>query len=296
MKPAPFDYHEPLTVNEATSLMAEYDEAELMAGNQSLSIQLSTRLATPDHIIDLNNLSELDYIDERDDEIEIGGMTRHATIASSDVLDRKLPILADAAGEIAGPAVRNMGTMGGGLAEADPAGNYPTVITALDGTVNLRSADGTRESPADEFFIGYMFTDLQEGELIESVTIDTSQFPVGHTGMSFLELKRVPHTWPKLSAAGIVRVDDPTADEPVVEDARLAFANAADIPLRTSAAEDAVKGTSLTDAALDEAASASMEAATPSDEMQAEAEYKEEQVGVFARRALSKAYDRATEN
>lgn len=293
MKPAPFEYHAPTSIGEAVSLMAEHEESELMAGNQSLSIQLSTRLATPEHIIDLNNIADLDYIEERADEIEIGATTRHATLASSDVLDRALPVIAEAAAEIAGPAVRNMGTMGGSLAEADPAGNYPTVMTALDATLTLRSADGTRDVNVEDFYLGYMYTDLEEGELIESVTVGTDPFPIGRTGMAFQELKRVPHTWPKLSATAIVRVDDPTADEPVVEEARLAFANAADTPLRTEAAEDAVEGTSLSDAALSEAADAAMDAAEPSSEFQAEAEYKEEQVGVFGRRALQTAYERA---
>jgi carbon-monoxide dehydrogenase medium subunit len=295
MKPAPFEYHSPSTVDEVVSLMAEHEDAELVAGNQSLSIQMSNRLATPDHLIDLNNVDDLAYIEERDDGIEIGATTRHATIANSELLERELPILATAAGEIAGPSVRNMGTLGGSIGEADPAGNYPTVMTALDATIMLQGNDGERDVGVDDFFIAYMMTDRQEDELIKSATVPTDPFPIGRTGMSFKEIKRVPHTWPKLSAAGVVRVDDPTIDEPVVEEARLAFANAADVPLRVQEAEEAIEETILSGGSLDQAASAAMDSAEPADELQAEAEYKEEQVGVFARRALQSAYDDALE-
>ncbi|RQG99417.1 FAD binding domain-containing protein [Natrarchaeobius oligotrophus] len=293
MKSEPFVYHSPSSVEEVVSLMNEHDHAELVAGNQSLAIQMNNRLATPDHLIDLNGVDELAYVDERDGEIEIGAMTTHKTIANSDAIDRTVPILAEAAQQIAGPSVRNVGTLGGGIGEADPAGNYPTVLTALDATITITSESGDRDVGVDEFFIAYMMTEVGENEMITGATVPTDPFPIGRTGMSFLELKRVPHTWPKLSAAGIVRVDDPTRDDPTVEEARLTFANASDTPLRVEAAESAVEGTSLTDDALEEAAEIAMDSADPADEMQAEAEYKEEQVGIFTKRALREAYDRA---
>jgi carbon-monoxide dehydrogenase medium subunit len=188
-----------------------------------------------------------------------------------------------------------MGTLGGSLGEADPAGNYPTVMTALDATITLQGPDGTRDVNVQDFYLAYMMTSMEEEELIVSATVSTSSFPIGRTGMSFQEIKRVPHTWPKLSAAAAVVVDDPDADEPVVEEARLAFGNAADVPLRTEAAEDAVEGTSLDEDALSAAAEAAMDASEPASEMQADAEYKEDQVGVFAKRALQAAYDNALE-
>lgn len=296
MKPAPFEYHSPTTAEEVVSLKAEYENAEFLAGNQSLGVQMSNRLATPAHLIDLNGCDELEYIEERDDEIEIGALTRHSDIAASDLLDRKLPVLATAAAEIAGPQVRNVGTLGGSLGEADPAGNYPTVLTGLGATVTLQSTGGTREVDVEDFYVGYMMTSAEENELIRSATVSTEPFPPGRTGYSFQEIKRVPHTWPKLSAAATVRVDDPTAAEPEVEEARLSFGNAADVPLRVEAAENAVEGTTLTDGAVEEAASAAMDAAEPASEMQADAEYKEDQVGVFARRTLRAAYEDALES
>jgi carbon-monoxide dehydrogenase medium subunit len=293
MKAAPFKYHAPETTDEVVTLVSEYDDAELLAGNQSLGVQMSNRLATPEHLIDLNGLEELSYIEERDGEIEIGAMTRHTEIAESELLHRTVPVLPESAGEIAGPSVRNMGTLGGSLAEADPAGNYPTVLTALDATITVQSVDGSREIGVHDFYIAYMMTAAEEDELITSASFSTEPYPPGRTGMAFEELKRVSHTWPKLSTAGIVRVDDPTADEPEIEEARLAFANAADVPLLAADAAAAVEGTTLSESALQEAATAAMDASEPASEMQADADYKEDQVGIFARRTLQAAYDDA---
>ena len=295
MKPAAFEYHSPATADEVVSLMAEYEGAELLAGNQSLGVQMSNRLAEPDHLIDLNGVEDLEYIEEKEGAIEIGAMTRHATVVDSELLDNELPLLPESIRTVAGPSVRNMGTIGGSLGEADPAGNYPTIMTALDATLTLQSADGTREEDVRDFYLAYMMTSLEENELIRSVSVPTDPFPIGRTGMAFDEIKRVSHTWPKLSAAGVVRLDDPTADEPIVEDARLAFGNASDTPLHAEAAEEAVEGTSLSDDALVEAAEAAMDASDPASEMQADADYKEDQVGVFAKRVLRAAYDHALE-
>lgn len=293
MKPAVFEYHSPTSTDDAVSLLAEYEGAELLAGNQSLAVQMSNRLATPDHLIDLNDIDDLRFIEETNDGIEIGAMTRHATLADSDLLDRQLPMLSESAATIAGPSVRNMGTLGGSLGEADPAGNYPTVLTALDADLTLQSADGVRTVNVEEFFIAYMMTALAEEELIVSATIPTEPFPIGRTGMAFEELKPVPQTWPKLSVAAAVRVDNSASTDPDVEEARLTLGNAADIPLRTEGAEEVVEGTTLSESALEDAAEAAMDAAEPSGEIRADADYKEAQVGVFTRRALEAAYDDA---
>lgn len=293
MKPAPFEYHRPSSTDDVLSLLAEHDDAELMAGNQSLGIVMANRLATPSHIIDLNSVDELAGIDERDGSVEIGAMTRHRTIERSERLDALLPMLPEAAAQIAGPSVRNRGTIGGSMGEADPAGNYPTALVALDGTLHVRSAEGRREVTAREYFIAYMFTDLAEDELIERISISTDPFPPERTGMAFSETKPTAQTFPTLSAAAAVRLDDSNAERPTVQEARLALGNAADVPLHVDAAETAVEGTTLTDAALDAAADAAIDAAQPADEMHADAAYKRELAGEFTRRSLETAYERA---
>jgi carbon-monoxide dehydrogenase medium subunit len=292
VKPTQFDYHRPETVEEALSLADEHPEAELLAGNQSLGIIMANRLATPEALIDVNRLDELDYVEITDDAVEVGALTRHRTLERHDELRDELELLPEAAEQIAGPAVRNRGTMGGSVAEADPAGNYPAVLVATGGELLVASADGERTVPAEEFFIAYMFTDLAEEELITGVRIDREPFPVDRTGSAFVELKRGAQTWPTVSAASAVRVDDPAADAPVVEEARLALANADQIPLRVPDAEAAVEGTPLADDALEEVAALVREAADPSEEMHADRAYKLDVAGEYARRSLETSYRR----
>ena len=294
MKPAPFEYHRPTTVDEVASLLESHGDAELLAGNQSLGIVMANRLATPDHLIDLNAVDDLDYVEERDGEIAVGAMTTHRTIERSALLAERLPMLPEAAEQIAGPSVRNRGTLGGSVGEADPAGNYPAALLALDADLELVSADETRTVAVADYFIAYMFTDLGEDELIAAAAIPTDPFPTDRTGMAFVELKPAAQTWPTVSAASAVRVDDPAAD-PVVEEARLALANAADVPLRVEDAEDALEGEPLSEETLAAAADAATAAARPEDEMHADSEFKEEVAGEYARRSLSTAFDRATD-
>jgi carbon-monoxide dehydrogenase medium subunit len=294
MKPAPFEYHRPTTVAEAADLLAEHGDAELLAGNQSLGIVMANRLATPDHVVDLNTVEELDFVEQRDGSVAVGAMTRHRTIERSGLLAETLPMLPEAAEQIAGPSVRNRGTLGGSVGEADPAGNYPAALVALDASLELVSADEEREVPVSDYFIAYMFTDLGEDEIITAASIPTDPFPPERTGMAFLELKPTAQTWPTVSAATAVRVDDPDAEEPVVEEARLALANAADVPLRVEDAEAAVEDEPLSEEALEAAADAAEDAATPEDEMHADSEFKLEVAGEYARRSLATSYDRAT--
>ena len=293
MKPAAFEYHRPESVSEATDLLAEHDGAELMAGNQSLGILMANRLATPDHLVDLNAVDELSYIDVTDEAVEIGALARHRDIETSTSLAEALPMFPDAASQIAGPSVRNMGTLGGSIGEADPAGNYPAVVTALDGELTLVSPDGERTVPASEYFIAYMFTELEEEEVIAKVTVPRGPFPTDRTGMAFLEQKPAAQTWPTISVGAAIRVDDPEHEEPVVEDARVTLANVAGVPLRAEAAEAKVEGEPLSEGALEAAGEAASEASNPEGEMHADEQYKRELAAEYTRRSFETAYDRA---
>ena len=293
MKPAPFEYHRPETVAETVELLDELPEAELMAGNQSLGIVMANRLATPDDVIDINRVEELDYVSVEDDAVSVGAMVCHRDVERSGRLAEHVPMLPEAAEQIAGPSVRNLGTLGGSIGEADPAGNYPTAAVALDGTLHLRSVDGNRTVPAEDYFLAYMMTDRLEHELIESLSIPRAPYPPERTGMAFLELKRAAQTWPTLSAAAAVRVDDPDAEAPTVEHARLALANAADVPLRVPDAEAAIEGEPLSEQTLSAAGEAATAAVDPPDELHADREFKTEVAGEYTRRAFRTAFDRA---
>jgi len=294
VKPAPFEYHRPTTIAEALDLLAGHPDAAVMAGNQSLGIVMGNRLATPDHVVDINRVDDLAFVDVGEDEVAVGATARHRDLERSSALRATVPMLPEAAAQIAGPSVRSRGTVGGSICEADPAGNYPTAAVALDADLRLVSAGGERTVAARDFFLGFMMTDLGEAELVERVTVDRGPFPAGRTGMAFLELKPAAQTWPTISAAAAVRVDDPTAPAPVVEEARLALANAADVPLHVPDAESAVVGEPLSEAGLDAVAAAAAEASDPSDELHADAEFKREVAAEYARRSIETAYDRAT--
>ena len=294
MKPAAFEYHKPTTVEEALENLENLPEAELMAGNQSLGIVMANRLASPEHIIDLNKIDELEFIEQDTDHIQIGAMTTHRMIERSNLLRKELPMLSEAARKIAGPSVRNQGTLGGSIGEADPAGNYPTAMLALEATFTIRSIDERREVAASDYFIAYMFTDIRETEIIEKVSIPTEEFPPELTGMAFEELKNSSQTWPTVSAAAAIRINDSQDSAPYIEEARLALGNVADVPLRIEEAESAVEGQPLIDATLSAASDAVVEDADPEGEMHADREFKEEAAGEYARIALETAYKRAT--
>ncbi|WP_318569735.1 xanthine dehydrogenase family protein subunit M [Salinigranum marinum] len=296
MKPTQFAYDRPETVDEALELLDEHHDAELLAGNQSLGIIMANRFASPERLVDINRLDGLAFVDISDDEIEIGAMTRHRTLERHDDLRSVLELVPESAEQIAGPAVRNRGTMGGSIAEADPAGNYPAVLAALGGELHVASVDGERTIPADDYFVGYMFTDLEEHELITSVSFPREPFPQERTGSAFVELKRGSQTWPTVSAATAVRVDDPSRETPLVEESRLAVGNAAGIPLRIDDALAELAGEPLSEDALDSVAEAVREAADPTDEMHADREYKSEMAGEYAIRSLRKSYERACGN
>jgi carbon-monoxide dehydrogenase medium subunit len=294
MKPAPFEYHRPSTVDETTELLAELPDAELMAGNQSFGIIMSNRLAKPEHIIDINGIDALQYV-EIDEDVEIGAMSRHRDIERSTELAGTVPMMPQAAEVIAGPAVRNRGTIGGSIGEADPAGNYGCALLALDAEIDVASADGTRTVDVDDYFLAYMFTDLSEDELITAVRIPREPFPVDRTGMDFVVHKRAAQTWPTLGVGSAVRVDDPTAANPVVESVRIALANAADVPLRPEAVEAELAGEPLTDAALATAGELVYDAVEPQDEMHADETYKRELAAEYTERSIRAAHERATE-
>lgn len=297
MKPAPFEYHRPESVGEATTLLEDLGEdAELMAGNQSLGIIMSNRLATPDHIVDLNQVADLAGVEISQDEIHVGAMTRHRTLEHHEELATVYPILPESAEQIAGPSVRNRGTLGGSIAEADPAGNYPAVMQALRAKIHVRSAAEERTIPADEFFISYMFTALGPEELVTGVSFPREPFPTDRTGMAFLELKRAAQTFPTVSAASAIRLENPEAETPIVEEAFLALGCVSDVPLKVAAAEEAVAGTSLPEEVLETVAEEVREAANPEEEQHADVAFQREVAGEYARRSLVRSYERAQED
>lgn len=295
MKPAKFQFHRPSDLREAAELIDQFSDAEIMAGNQSLGIIMANRMATPNHIVDIKAVEGLNYVDVGDSEIEIGATTRHRDIERSGPLERVLPMLPEAAEQIAGPSVRNRGTIGGSLAEADRSGNYPTALAALDGVVNLFSVEGTRSVPVADFLVSDMLTDLRENELIRSVTISAAPFPPERSGMVFLEFKRTDQSFPLMSAATALRLSSPDPDGEI-EEVRIALGNVEDTPLRVSEAEAGLVSETLTEAMLSETVDTIVDGADPLEEVHADEELKLDLAEAFTRRSLKIAYQRATES
>jgi Aerobic-type carbon monoxide dehydrogenase, middle subunit CoxM/CutM homologs len=293
MKPAAFEYHLPESVSEATRLLAELPEAELMAGNQSLGIAMSNRVATPDHVIDINGLTELDYLDVGNEKIEVGAMVRHRDIEQSSVLAETFPILSISAEKIAGPVVRNRGTLGGSIGEADPGGNYPSVLVAMDGEIELLSTDHTRSVDATDYFSAET-TNKTDDELIRCARFPREPFPSRRTGMAFLRKKEAAQSWPIVSVASAIRVDDSARQNPVIEEARVGYANAADVPLRLKSVEAAIEGEPLSDHTLHTAGDRAYDGVQPQSELHADAVYKRELARELTKRVFQRAYDRAT--
>ena len=187
MKPAPFTYHAPASLAEALRLLGSLENARALAGGQSLMPMLNFRVAAPDHLVDLNRISELAFIKETDGVIAIGAMTRQRDIEKSELVARQLPLLAEAMPQVGHRQTRNRGTIGGSLAHFDPAAELPAVATAYDAELLVQSSEGTRRLRMSEFGKGALTTALEPGELITEVRL--RPWPQGHR-YAFMEFAR----------------------------------------------------------------------------------------------------------
>ena len=230
MKPPPFAYFAPTSVQEAAQLLAEHgDDAKVLAGGQSLIPLLSLRLARPAVLVDLNGVDELSFIDANGS-TTIGAMTRHRTVERSAVVAVNVPLLAAAVPYIGHAAIRTRGTVGGSLSHADPAAELPAVALALDATFVARSAKGgEREIAAVDFFAGYFTTALEPDEVLTSIRFPNA---APGTGVSVQEMARRHGDFAMVAAAVSLAPDG---------DARIALINVGDRPVRATEAEAALQ-------------------------------------------------------
>lgn len=285
MKPAPFEYVSPSSPSEAATLLDERENAIVVAGNQTLGMDMSYRELTPDYLIDITELG-LDYITADDDTIQIGATTLHRDIAASALLDERLQALAEAGEKVAGPSVRNVGTFGGSLGKAHSAANYPTVLVGMDTTLTVRSTDGIREVDFRDYLAGGLAAD----EFIEQASIKLCECAGNRSASAFVQLKRAKLTWPTVNAAAGVTVVDG-----IVTNGWVGLANVAPHHIRVPKAAEVVVDTELNEDALDTAFDAAVDAADPASELHADDEFKIEMAGEYATRALETAYERALE-
>jgi carbon-monoxide dehydrogenase medium subunit len=286
MIPGQFEYHRPTSVADAVGLLAKLgEEARVVAGGHSLIPMMKLRMAQPDHLVDLQDVSELKYILEDGGNLVIGAMTTQAEIIASDLLARKCPILAEAALQIADPQIRYVGTLGGNVANGDPGNDMPAIMQALDARYDLAGPNGTRQVSAREFYEGAYFTALADGEILTAVRFAT---PAAGHGWSYAKQKRKIGDYATAAAAVILTLSGDNCTT-----ASVALTNLASTPLYAEAAANALTGTALDADTVDKASAAAMAIADPASDGRGPADFRTRVAGVMVRRAVEAARERA---
>jgi carbon-monoxide dehydrogenase medium subunit len=286
MKPPPFSYHDPQTIDEAVALLGRLDNAKLLAGGQSLMPMLNFRFVQPDHIIDLNRVEGLSYIREANGTLEVGGMTRQRDLEFSDVVRARWPIIHEALLNVGHRQTRNRGTIGGSLCHLDPAAELVTLACGHDATVTVAGPNGRRTIPFAEFPVGYMTPALELNEML--IAIAFPQWAAGH-GYAFVEFSRRHGDFAITSAAALLEGDGSGR----ITRASVTLGGMGIAPVRAGAVEAALVGQSPTADALREICE-SCRGFEAMDDVHAPASYRQHLATVLSRRAVEKAYARLT--
>ncbi len=287
MKPAPFQYFAPTTIDEVLALLGEHDDAKILAGGQSLVPVMNFRLARPSVLIDLNRINELFYIQQRDNSVAIGAMTRQRTVERDQTVARLAPLVAETMPYIAHPQIRNRGTFGGSLAHADPAAELPAVAIAASAKLKVKSQKSERWEDARNFFTGLFSTTMQPNEMLIEVVIP--QMPA-RTGWAFQETARRHGDFALAGAAATVTLDakDKCAD------ARLVFLGLGSQPIDAQNAVKLLKGELANAKAIEEVANTVDAEIDPQSDIHASAAFRRHLAKVLTRRVLETAVARAT--
>ena len=286
MIPGSFQYHRPKSLDDAVALLGRLDDANLLAGGQSLIPMMKLRLAQPKHLIDLGGVGELKGVRDDGAEIVIGAMTTQHELIASEALADKAPILREASRQIADPQVRYLGAIGGNVANGDPGNDMPAVMMALDAAYVLKGPAGERRVKARDFYIGIYETVLRPGEILAEIRIPAPPKP---HGWAYEKLKRKVGDYAAAAAAVVL-----TASGGRVAACAVGLTNVADRPLFAADAARAVTGATLDAASLKAAADAAEAIAAPAEDGRGSAEYRARMAGVMTRRALERAFARAS--
>lgn len=268
MIPSRFDYKPAASAEEALSLLAEYgDEAKILAGGHSLLPLMKLRLANPEVLVDIGEVGDLSYVEDRGEHVAVGALTRHRQVEQSDLLATEVPLLAHAAGHVGDPQVRNRGTIGGSLCHGDPASDLPAVVLATRASLVIRGAGGERVVEADDFFTDFWETAVGPAELLTEI-----RFPkAAGAGWGFEKFSRRAQDW------AIVGCAVQLGDQPGV-----GMVNMATTPVRSAAAEAALAA----GAAAADVAAVADEGLSPSSDVHAEEDYRRHLARVLVGRAL----------
>jgi aerobic carbon-monoxide dehydrogenase medium subunit len=280
--PPSFAYHAPRSVGEAIGLLTSLGEdAKLLAGGHSLLPMMKLRFAQPSALIDINRIPELRGIAEQGGVIRIGAMTSENELIASALLQKRIPLLPEAAKLIADPQVRNRGTIGGDIAHGDPGNDHPAIMMALDASFVLQGPNGERQVKAVDFFHGTYMTALAENEILTAILITP---PAAGSGYAYHKLKRKTGDWATAGAAVILRMS-----AGVVSQASIGLTNVAPTALRARAAEAALVGKPLNDTTLAEAGKLVRAQCAPAEDLRGDIEYKTAMAGEMTIRAIRAA-------
>ena len=287
MYPAVFEYLKPSSISEAIALLRQHGEdAKLLAGGQSLVPMMKLRIARPKVLIDVHRISDLNYIREERGQIRCGAMIRHVQIEESELIRNKIPMLYEAAGAIGDAQVRNRGTLGGGLVEADPSGDYGAVVLALNAQMKCISPRGERVIPAADFFTFAYTTALESDEILTEI-----MFPLPNSTSAgvYLKLERVAGDFAIASAAVQMGLDRNETCSTI----GVGVTGAGTVPQKAVAVESLLQGKKITPELIDEAGRLIQEDAAPIEDTRGSAEYKKKALSAILRRALGEALQRA---
>jgi len=285
MIPAAFDYHRPRSLDEALALLRNNSGAKILAGGQSLIPAMRFRLATPETVIDINGVPQLDFIEERADHLAIGALTREHSLEDSKAIRERYPLLFDTAKVIADPLVRNRATVGGNLAHADPANDHPATMLAYDAKVVARGAAGERIIPIDQFFTGLFENSLKPGEILTEIRIPK---PGPGSGGAYLKFERKVGDY----AVSAVAVQLTLAAD-TIKSVRIGLTNVSPVPMRAKQAEAQLTGKPLNEAVLEAAGKAAAAECEPSADLRGSMEYKRDLTRTLLKRAVRAAVERA---
>lgn len=291
MIPRGFEYFSPTSIPEALTYLDQHTDSKILAGGQSLIPLMKLRLASPKYLIDINRIRGMDQIREVQENgpIQIGAMTTHHSIETSELLRRRAPIMPEAASMIGDPQVRNCGTMGGSLVHADPAADWGAVTIALGANMKLMSSSGERIVHARDFFVDSLTSVAKRNELLTEIGFNAPKM----SGGSYAKLERKTTDFATVGVAAQLELDS----SGVCKRAGIGLASVATTSIRATKAEFVLNGKEPTKNRIEEAATTAAEESKPiGDPLRGSVEYKRAMVRVFAERALARAVDRARRN
>jgi len=287
MYPVSFEYLTPASINEAIELLRRYgDDAKLLAGGQSLVPMMKLRVARPKYLVDIHRIGDLNYLREEAGQIRIGAMTRHVQIEESRLIGDRLPILREAASEIGDAQVRNRGTIGGGLAEADPSGDYGAVVLALNAQLKCVGSRGERVIRAAEFFTFAYTTAMEPDEILTEIVFP---LPAKNSAGTYLKLEKVAGDFAIASAA----VQSSLDANDICSEIGIGVTGAYSTPTKGVLVETALRGKKITLELIDQAGHVIQEGAEPIEDLRGSAAYKKKALSAILRRALAESLRRA---